>query len=739
MKRFRGLLALAWAYLLETWRSKPALFWNLVVPLLFMIGLSYVFGAGEPERVRSIVPGILTINLLTMSFFGVSLHMVSLREREIYRRFRVTPLDPSSVVLAHFLTALVNVLVSTIAQLLVARFVFQLEIVGSAWHLALAVSLAAFALIPLGLLTGSVARDMRTAPLISNLIYFPMLFLSGASMPLFLMPAWLQRISRLLPATYSVELLRGAILGTEDLRGLAVPAAILIFTGIVALAFNSWLFRWESRDPVNLRTLILVVGLLAVIYGVAFAVQVKLESASPPEEPEATEAKPDSGPRVLTGMTILDGLGGRIERGRVTIDRGRIVSVGVAEGSLPADIPVTDLSGLFMMPGLIDSHVHIGGSPGGSASSSEYIPARVIHDLQVYLALGVTSFLSLTDSASDLLRLRQTVAAGTMRAPRPFFSGPGITAPGGHPAQAFRVVAGLAEALTREVDSPQAAEAAVREIAAMRVNLIKLFLEGGRPGKPTPVLSESALRRAIQVARELGLRTTVHVDNDQHARLAIEAGGLGLEHVPLDLSDETMAIMVQKGITMTPTLATYEGMAIVMSGRPITDPLALKWVNPIVLKSLDAPESRLAELRKSAEEVAYAIRRYAEARSAVRRAVVAGVTILAGSDAGNPGAFHGPALIRELELLVEECGMSPSAAVVAATGAAAKRLGSAEIGQITPGAFADLVILEGDPTQEIRALRKIRAVYFRGVPLRRETLLSSSPGGWMPRLGVEAQ
>jgi imidazolonepropionase-like amidohydrolase/ABC-type multidrug transport system permease subunit len=724
---------------LETWRSKPALFWNLVLPLLFVVGLGYVFGGGEPQRVRWILPGILTINLLTMSFFGVSLHMVSLREREVYRRFRVTPLESSSVVLAHAATAFVNILVSTILQLLVARFVFHLDVAGSAGRLALAVPLAAFALVPLGLITGSVAEDMKTAPLISNLVYFPMLFLSGASMPLFLMPEWLQRVARLLPATYSVELLRGAILGGEEFGRLAVPAAILFLTGVVALAFNSWLFRWECRDPINLRALVAAIALLTLIYGAAFATKVRLGSAVPPAEPEEPTAKVESGPRVLTGMTILDGLGGRIERGRVIIERGRIVSVGPAEGSAPTGVPIIDLSGLYMIPGLIDSHVHIGGSPGGSVSSIEYIPARVIHDLQAYLGLGVTSFVSLTDFAPDLERLRRAVAAGTMRAPRPYFSGPGITAPGGHPAKAFRVVAGLAESLTREVDSPQAAEAAVREIASMRVDLIKLFLEAGWPDKPTPVLPEAELRAAIRVARVLHLPTTVHVDNDRHARLAIEAGALALEHVPLDLSDETIAIMVRKGVTMTPTLAAYEGLTIVMKGDPFTDPLVRTWVDPNVLASLYAPESRLTEMRKSLAEVDFAIRRYAEARRATRRAVAAGVTILAGSDSGNPGTFHGPALIRELELLVEQGGMSPTAALVAASGAAARRLGSTEIGRIAPGAFADFVVLERDPARDIRAVRQVLAVYFRGVPIRRETLLSSSPGGWMPRFGVQAQ
>ena len=171
--------------------------------------------------------------------------------------------------------------------------------------------LAAFAFIPLGLIAGSVARDMKTAPLISNLIYFPMVFLSGAAMPLSLMPTWAQRVATLLPATYVVELLRFEILGLwPSVERLAVPAGILILTGVIAFAFNAWLFRWESGDPVNVRGLILALSALAIVYGTALATKVKLDSARATEDrqPESAGRVRASGARALVGMTILDGL-----------------------------------------------------------------------------------------------------------------------------------------------------------------------------------------------------------------------------------------------------------------------------------------------------------------------------------------------------------------------------------------------------------------------------------------------
>jgi imidazolonepropionase-like amidohydrolase/ABC-type multidrug transport system permease subunit len=735
MIRLRGLGALAWAYQLETWRNKAALFWNLVFPLFTLVGFSYIFGGGEAAPVARVVPGIMTINLMAAAFFGISLHMVSLRERELYRRFRVAPVTALTVVLAHSTTALVNILVSAVLQLAVAKALFRIEIRGSVADVAIALLLGAFAFIPLGLLVGSVAQDMKSGPAISNLLFFPLTFLSGAAVPLYFMPAWIQRAATLLPSTYAVELLQAAVLRNAAFKGIAVPVSVLILTGIVGFACNALLFRWETGEPINRRGLALVVASLAVIYGVAFANDIKLGLAHPPEnEGSRAAARPlGVGARILTGMTILDGSGGRIGRGQVVLDGNRIKEVGAEAGSLPRGVPVTDYTGFYMVPGLIDSHIHLGGSAGGSVTPEEFVPSRLVRDLQVYLAMGVTSVVSLADHVEDMERLRRDVAAGQMRSPRPYLSGPVITAPGGHPAKLFAFNPGFGEYLTRQVSSPEAAAEAVREVAEMKVDVIKLYLEeGGWAGQSFPVLPEPALRAAIRTARELGMRTTVHVDNDRHARMAIDAGADGIEHVPPDLSDETIQLMVAKGITLTPTLVASEAMAKIVTGAKIDDPLTAKWVDPAVIESLQSPDSWIAKVRGSQTLVDYYIRRYEQARSALRRAVRGGVTILAGSDAGNPGSFHGLALIRELELLVEAGGMTPAAAIHSATGAAAKRLGAGEIGRIAPGAFADLIVLGADPAKDIRALRDVRAVYLAGAPLDRETLLKTSAGGWRP-------
>jgi len=730
MLKVRATSGLAWAYLLETWRARPALFWNIAFPLLFVVGLSYIFGGGESPRVQQILPGIMTINLIAAVFFGITLHMVSLRESGLYRRYRATPINELTVVIAHAVTAAVNILVSLFLQLAVAILLFRVQVAGSIIQLLVAFVVCAFAFIPLGLLVGSTARDMRTAPAISNLLFFPLTFLSGAAMPLYLMPGWLKQLAGFLPATYALELLQAIILRGEHLADVRIPIVVLVVTGCVGFVCNGLLFRWESTERINRRGLLLTIMLLVVVYAAAFFYAPGFKAAQPPvaELPPATGAA-----KVLTGLTLLDGTGGIIRNGWIKIEGSRIAAVGGDSTEPPGDgTERVDMSGLYLMPGLIDSHVHLGAAGGGAASYSEFMPRRLVHDLQVYIALGITSFLSLTDVLDDMLALRSAVAAGTMRSPRPFFSGPSITAPNGHPAAVFRAVPGLAEVLTREVATDDEAVRAVMELADRRVDVIKLILDHGWLNNPYPVLAKSAFHAAVGAARKRGMRVIVHVDSDEAARWAIEAGANSLEHSPPDLSDATIRKMVENGITLTPTLAVYEGMVRSLKDERVSDPLALEWIQPEVVESIHSPDSWIAKWRNSDAALGYFSHLYGQAIQTCRRAHAAGVTLIAGSDAGNIGVFHGWALIHELELLVEQCGMSPAEAIVAATGRGAARLGRQDIGTLTPGAFADFVVLGSDPTASVHALRDVRAVYLNGKAIDRSTLLTSNAGSWTP-------
>ena len=308
--------------------------------------------------------------------------------------------------------------------------------------------------------------------------------------------------------------------------------------------------------------------------------------------------------------------------------------------------------------------------------------------------------------------LAAAVAATTQRAPRTFFSGPSITAKGGHPSEMFSFLPGLAEQLTRQVETPDEARAAIAELDRERVDIVKLVLEPGFADSPLPRLREDVFLAAMAEAKARKMRTTVHVGTDADVRLAVEAGANGIEHTSRGLTDETIALMAAKRVTFTPTnvVLDYAWKRQVAGGA---DELARRLAHPAILQSLLDPASPMAPFLREGEMATRMAQAFAGSIDQTSRAIRAGVPILAGSDAGNPVTFHGVSLIRELELLAQ-AGMPLGDVLKAATSRAADRLGQSSLGRITAGAIADLVVLDSDPTERVDAYRRVQAVYLGG-------------------------
>ncbi len=264
MSPLHGTFALFRGFLTESARSKASLFWTLAFPLLFLFVFGAVFGGGRPEGVSSLMPGLLTISVMTGSLFGVAFRMIVARENGVLRRLRVTPVTALAIVVAYGLVALALLVATFALQLGTAKAVWRIPIAGPMASLTV-VALAGFiAFVPLGLFVGSAARDMRTAPPLANLIFFPMMFLSGAAVPYAILPPWLQAAGRFLPATWLVESLQGVIVRNDPLSRLSGPLGVLLLTGVVGVFMNALLFRWESDEKVDPKKLALALGTLAV-------------------------------------------------------------------------------------------------------------------------------------------------------------------------------------------------------------------------------------------------------------------------------------------------------------------------------------------------------------------------------------------------------------------------------------------------------------------------------------------
>ncbi len=407
---------------------------------------------------------------------------------------------------------------------------------------------------------------------------------------------------------------------------------------------------------------------------------------------------------------MIDGTGAPpVYTSSVSIEDGVIAAIRTASEApapLRSGTTVVEGSGRWMIPGLWDTHIHHSLSGGGVAVPDEWYPAPREWQWDVYLRHGVTSVVSVGDVGSEIFGSRQAERRGELRAPRIFAAGPLLTAPGGHPSgTVFTDHPTLATGTVREVSNAEEARARVQELIGHGADLIKTVYSSG-PWR-APRLALEVLTAIVETAHSGGLRVVCHVGTPGEATEAIGAGVDGLEHMVLGASldiDETIRAAVSSGATWTPTLSLFSSFAHAGSAE-----YAEEWfphgTPEFVRASLGHQGSRWLGPPAPLLEPTVA---------ATGSAHRAGVTLALGTDAGNPGVFHGSAVNLELSLLVA-AGLSPLAAIVAATFNAATKVGlEATLGTVEVGKEADLVVLDADPLADVMNTRRVRAVIKRG-------------------------
>ncbi len=391
-------------------------------------------------------------------------------------------------------------------------------------------------------------------------------------------------------------------------------------------------------------------------------------ASSGPREVNAPEAP--EGSVAIVGATLIDGRGGPPVADSVVVVRGdRIVSAG--RGTVPGGVPVVDGRGLTLLPGLMDAHFHLDGRLDFPAT---------------WLSRGITSVRDPGAWIESYDAVRKSGAA----IPRLFLTGPHLDSPPpAHPKDALLV------------GSPEEARAAVRRAAAQGASAIKVYYR----------LPLESIRAAAEEAHRLGLAVTAHlelVDADE----AVRAGLDGVEHATsfgTALAERGAADRFREAVARD-NRARDRGRYELWSGirfdraGPL---LALLRERGIFV----SPPLAVFE-RKAPTEVQ--ARACANMLKFVGLCHKAGVTVVAGSHSEVARAERGWAYHRELELLVES-GMTPLEAVTAATRSNARFFRAEErLGTVEPGKLADLVLVEGDPSKDIRALRNVKQVMLNG-------------------------
>ena len=266
--------------------------------------------------------------------------------------------------------------------------------------------------------------------------------------------------------------------------------------------------------------------------------------------------------------------------------------------------------------------------------------------------------------------------------------------------------------------------------AAAERNAPKLAKADRHPCLANPTRTCGDLRPRAAVIEESHarkLRVAVHATELEAARVAVEEGADLLVHSVTDkpVDERFVQLLKERGTILTPTLVVFERYGRTFAGKLNLTPEEKAWGNPEVIASLDAtklPAGKIPDRIKSAlakpEEALDRIRQtYDIALKNLKTLQDAGVTIAAGTDAGNIGTIHGPALFREFQLM-KEAGLTPRQILQCATANAAKAFGGdtgAKIGAIAPGNFADLVILKSNPLDDISRASDIDSVIKNGV------------------------
>ncbi len=417
-----------------------------------------------------------------------------------------------------------------------------------------------------------------------------------------------------------------------------------------------------------------------------FALPLLLVAAAPPlagldaQEPEALLLRPA---RVFTGA-------GPLEEGWSVLVRGREIAAAGPEVEAPSGARVVELPGLTLLPGLIEGHAHILLHPYDETPWTEQVlleplgerVARGVVHLRRTLEAGITTARDLGTEGAGYgdVGLRSAIEKGVIPGPRILVATRAIVGTGSYNPRG-----------APELDLPKGAEVTdgvdglvrvVRDQIGRGADWIKVYADyrWGPEGSARPIFTVEELRRAVEVTESSGRRVVAHASSPEGMRRATLAGVRTIEHGDGG-TPEVFRLMADRGVALCPTIAA--GDAITRYGG---------W---------DGGEPAPERIRRK--------------RASVRAALEAGVEICFGGDVG---VFPHGDNVRELELMVAY-GMEPRAALEAATSGNARILELGDRGRIAPGLLADLVAVEGNPTREISALRRVRLVLKGGVEVPR--------------------
>ena len=250
-------------------RNRMFFFFSVVFPIGMFFLYAGVFAKGNPRVVAYFLGPVIAFNVMG-SFWGLSVALVMFREQGILRRFHIAPVSAVDMLASSILANFVLTLPTVCLEILLARFIFHVRDFGNLISLAIFVVVGTIAFASLGLVVASVTNTMQETQVINQLIWLPLIFLSGATLPLAYLPNSVQRIALFLPATYLVSALQNAFYASFSVWKLLVQLFALFSWAVLTFFVAVQLFRWEpeARIPRRAKLFALATALPFFLLGI---------------------------------------------------------------------------------------------------------------------------------------------------------------------------------------------------------------------------------------------------------------------------------------------------------------------------------------------------------------------------------------------------------------------------------------------------------------------------------------
>ncbi len=396
------------------------------------------------------------------------------------------------------------------------------------------------------------------------------------------------------------------------------------------------------------------------------------------------------GTLAFTGARIIDGTeNAPIENGVLISIDGKISNVGSAANvTIPDDAEIVDLQGKTIMPGLINTHGHVGQVLG--LENGHYDRGNVLRQLALYARYGITMVNSLGDDEYEGFQIRNDLNPYSLNYSRLMVAGP--------------------------VLAPRTTEQAVRAVngvADQNADFIKIRVDDnlGRTAKMAPEIYQAI----ADESEKRGIPLAVHAYNLEDAKATLAAGADFIAHSVRDqeVDQEFIDALISSQVCYTPTL-TREVSTFIYESEPafFNDPFFTKEVSSEIMTTLNDPE-RQARVQNSETAQHYKNHALPMAMHNLKVLSDAGVSIVMGTDSGPAARFQGYFEHLEMSMMVD-AGMSPSAVIQSATSVAAKCLGLDDLGTLEEGKWADIVVLERNPLDDINNTQSLSDVWIAG-------------------------